>query len=271
MRGLRLVAAIMLSLLFVGTTAILVTRFEELRGEQAVFDELSEEVEEVRVYKRSLVDSEVWLKPSAEAQQILPEYAFLYQENADLAGWIKIEDTRINYPVMSTPEKPEFYLHRDFYGQESYSGTPFIGQGYEAENPILMIFGHHMRNGTMFSDLMKYQDCSFWSDHRTIQLDTLYETQEYEIFAAGYAPLASEAEQYMRFYAFMGDISSEYQEYIQLLKEEALYETGIWPERAPLLLLITCSYQETDGRFFVAGCLKKEQTSEWDGGKNIYK
>ena len=57
MRGLRLVAAIMLSLLFVGTTAILVTRFEELRGEQAVFDELSEEVEEVRVYKRSLVDS----------------------------------------------------------------------------------------------------------------------------------------------------------------------------------------------------------------------
>ena len=48
------------------------------------------------------------------------------------------------------------------------------------------------------------------------------------------------------------------EEYIQLLKEEALYETGIWPDRAPLLLLITCSYQEMDGRFFVAGCRKEE-------------
>ena len=168
----------------------------------------------------------------------------------------RIEGTRINYPVMSTPEEPEFYLHRDFYRQESYSGTPFIGQDYQAENLILMLFGHHMRNGTMFSDLMKYRDNSFWDNHRTIQFDTLYEKRKYEIFAVGYAPSASEAEQYMRFYSFTG--SSGYQEYIQLLKEEALYETGIWPERAPLLLLITCSYQETDGRFFVAGCLKEE-------------
>ena len=195
-------AAIVLCLLFAGTTAILVDRFEKLRGEQTVFEELAGEVEEVRAREDSFTNHETRLKPAEEAKQILPEYAFLYQENNDLAGWVKIEDTRINYPVVSTPEEPEFYLHRDFYGQESYSGTPFIGQGYQAENPILMVFGHHMRNGTMFSDLMKYRDDSFWGNHRTIQFDTLYEKREYEIFAAGYAASASEAEQYMQLYSF---------------------------------------------------------------------
>ena len=214
------------------------------------------EVEEVRTREYSFTDHETRLKSTAEAKQILPEYNLLYQENTDLAGWVKIEGTRINYPVMSTPEEPEFYLHRDFYRQESYSGTPFIGQDYQAENLILMLFGHHMRNGTMFSDLMKYRDNSFWDNHRTIQFDTLYEKRKYEIFAAGYPPSASEAELYMRLYSSTG--GSRYQEYIRSLKEEALYETGIWAERAPLLLLITCSYQETDGRFFVAGCLKEE-------------
>lgn len=55
-------------------------------------------------------------KDSRLNRKILPEYAFLYQGNNDFVGWVKIEDTRINYPVMSTPEAPEFYLHRDFYG-----------------------------------------------------------------------------------------------------------------------------------------------------------
>ena len=114
MKRLRLTAAIMLCLLFAGTTAILATRFEKLRGEQTVFEELAGEVEEVRTHEYSLADNETRLKSSAEEKQILPEYDFLYQENNDFAGWVKIEDTRINYPVMSTPEEPEFYLHRDF-------------------------------------------------------------------------------------------------------------------------------------------------------------
>ena len=198
MRRLRLAAAIVLCLLFAGTTAILVARFEKLRGEQTVFEKLAGEVEEVRTREYSFTDHETRLKSTAEAKQILPEYDFLYQENNDFAGWVKIEDTRINYPVMSTPEEPEFYLHRDFYRQESYSGTPFIGQDYQAENLILMLFGHHMRSGTMFSDLMKYRDNSFWDNHRTIQFDTLYEKRKYEIFAVGYAPSAANSSRLVR-------------------------------------------------------------------------
>ena len=168
MRRLRLAAAIVLCLLFAGTTAILVARFEKLRGEQTVFEKLAGEVEEVRTREYSFTDHETRLKSTAEAKQILPEYNLLYQENTDLAGWVKIEGTRINYPVMSTPEEPEFYLHRDFYRQESYSGTPFIGQDYQAENLILMLFGHHMRNGTMFSDLMKYRASSSFASSMSV-------------------------------------------------------------------------------------------------------
>ena len=256
MRKFRYFALLIVCLLFAGTTAMLVVRIGELRGEQAAFEELAKKAEEIREHKDLSAGTAEKPEEAEEEKQILPEYEFLYQENPDLAGWIKIDDTRLDYPVMFTPEEAEFYLHRDFYGKDSYSGTPFIGPGYQPDNQVLMIFGHHMRNGTMFSDLMKYRDVSFWENHRTIQFDTLYEQREYEIFAAGYAPSMAEEERYVPFYTFVGGDTQTYQTYIQLLKGEALYETGLWPEGAPLLLLITCSYQETDGRFFVAGYQK---------------
>ena len=258
MRKLRYFAVMIVCLLFTGTTAMLAARFGELRREQTVFEKLARKAEEIRECKDLSAGTAEKPGEAKEEKQILAEYEFLYQENSDLAGWVKIDDTRIDYPVMSTPEEAEFYLHRDFYGKGSYIGTPFIGQGLQSENQVLMIFGHHMRNGTMFSDLMKYRSVSFWENHHTIQFDTLYEHREYEIFAAGYAPSMSEEERYVAFYTFAGSDTQTYHTYIQLLKEEALYETGIWPEGAPLLLLITCSYQEIDGRFFVAGYLSEE-------------
>lgn len=252
---------ILFVLLFTGITLLLCIRLRELDRERLVFEALADEVGKAREQTDSFtgIRANPKIGQKEEKQQILPAYESVYQKNSDLAGWVRIEETQIDYPVMFTPEEVEFYLHRDFYGQNSYSGTPFLGQGYRAGNQNQIIFGHHMRNGTMFSDLMKYQDAEFWKEHRMIQFDSLFEVRNYEIFAAGFAPSPSDKEKYIQFYAFTGGTLQDYQAYIQLLKEYALYETGVWPNGTALVLLVTCSYQKQDGRFFVAAFLKEGQ------------
>lgn len=114
---------------------------------------------------------------------MLERYQQLHEQNADMAGWIRIDGTQIDYPVMYTGD--DFYLSHGFNKEESKSGTPFIDKRCTllpfGTNTI--IYGHHMKNGTMFAELERYQDESYYQDHPTIQFDTLYEQREYEIIA----------------------------------------------------------------------------------------
>ena len=83
----------------------------------------------------------------------LAAYAPLFARNPDLFGWIKIEGTKLNYPVMYTPDDPEYYLRRAFDGSRSMSGVPFLdGRCFEGCGNYL-IYGHHMKNGTMFTPI----------------------------------------------------------------------------------------------------------------------
>lgn len=96
----------------------------------------------------------------------------LQSQNPDCIGWVHIPDSTIDYPVMHTPEQPEKYLHLNFEGQYSYSGVPFLDYGCSPESGNLIIYGHNMKNGTMFSDLRKYLDEEFRSSHLTIEFET---------------------------------------------------------------------------------------------------
>lgn len=123
-----------------------------------------------------------------EERVILPEFQEIVKENPDFAGWISIEGTNIDYPVMQTTWEPEYYLHRNFAGDYSYAGIPFVGKGdLKVEGGDLFIYGHNMRNGTIFADLLKYQNEKFWKEHPVIVLDRLWKHQKYEVFAAFYA------------------------------------------------------------------------------------
>ena len=121
----------------------------------------------------SVTDAET--EPSAEpTEQPAAEHNIqaLIAENADCIGWLSIDGTNISYPVMHTPSDPQKYLRRNFYGKYSQSGVPFLDGRCDFQSSNLIIYGHNMRNGTMFADLKKYVDRDFLNAHRTVEFET---------------------------------------------------------------------------------------------------
>ena len=112
-------------------------------------------------------ESEPTERPTAERN-----IQALITENADCIGWLSIDGTNISYPVMHTPSDPQKYLRRNFYGKYSQSGVPFLDGRCDLQSSNLIIYGHNMRNGTMFSDLKKYVDREFLNAHRTVKFET---------------------------------------------------------------------------------------------------
>ena len=94
------------------------------------------------------------------------------EQNGDCVGWLYIEGTAVDYPVMHTPNQPQKYLRKNFHGEYSVSGVPFMDHRCSLDSTDLIIYGHNMRNGTMFADLKKYLDDDFLEGHRTIELET---------------------------------------------------------------------------------------------------
>ena len=94
------------------------------------------------------------------------------EQNADCIGWIFVDGTNINYPVMHTPDNPQKYLRLSFEKKYSQSGVPFLDGRCSLQDGNLIIYGHNMKNGTMFSDLKKYLDTSFREAHKTVEFQT---------------------------------------------------------------------------------------------------
>lgn len=105
----------------------------------------------------------------------------LIAENADCIGWLSIDGTNISYPVMHTPSNPQKYLRRNFYGKYSQSGVPFLDGRCNLQSTNLIIYGHNMRNGTMFSDLKRYVDGDFLNAHRTVKFETADGVQTFTV------------------------------------------------------------------------------------------
>ena len=121
----------------------------------------------------SVTDAET--EPSAEpTEQSATEHNIpaLIAVNGDCIGWLSIDGTNISYPVMYTPSEPQKYLRRNFYGKYSQSGVPFLDGRCGLQSTNLIIYGHNMRNGTMFADLKKYVDRDFLNAHRTVKFET---------------------------------------------------------------------------------------------------
>lgn len=191
----------------------------------------------------------------AEENGILPEYADLYEKNDDLVGWLRIPDTKINYPVMQTREDMEYYLHRDFNGSEDVNGLPFLDARCDAEKPTtnLLIYGHSMNSGAMFAGLADYKDYEFYQKHKKIYFDTMQERGEYEIVAVFQSRVAYVDEVAFRYYNFIqADTQAEFDSFISAVEKLAYYDTGneaVFGDR--LLTLSTCDREITDGRLVV--------------------
>ena len=190
--------------------------------------------------------------PPTEPREVLPRLQEQYEKNPDLAGWLTIPGTRIDYPVMYSPDEPERYLHANFEVSYSFAGLPFIDAACDPESGNRIII-HNMLDGSMFRTLLKYQQKDFWQRNPVISFSTLYEEQEYEVVAAFYDKVYKKSDTNFKFYQFYDTSDqSSFDEAMAYYREHALYDTGVTAQCGDLFLtLVTCAYQTENGRFVV--------------------
>ena len=171
----------------------------------------------------------------------------LISMNSECFGWINISGTNINYPVMHTPSNPQKYLNKNFYGEYSFSGTPFLDARCSADSTNLIIYGHHMNNGTMFADLCNYTDYSYFTEHPTVVLETKDVAFSYSVFSV----MRVKSDDV--WYKFLTtDLDETYEKWVSYAKSKSLYNTEITPVCGQqILTLSTCYGYNQDDRILV--------------------
>lgn len=186
---------------------------------------------------------------------MLEDMAELYAQNPDIGGWIKIEDTVIDFPVMYTPEDEEKYIYANFEGDYDWNGLPFINDqcSFDPETQNILIYAHNKVYGGMFHVLPEWEDEEYWQDHRFVTFKTLYEERTYEIFAAFDDTVYRKDDDVFKYYEFIDpQTEEEFNEGIAYFREKTPYETDVEVEYGDrLLTLITCSYRGKYGRYVV--------------------
>jgi SrtB family sortase len=193
-----------------------------------------------------------------EIPDILPEFNDLLAVNSKIVGWLKmdpvVDSAKDGFPVTQTTDN-EYYLDHDIYQKSDRNGTIFLDTNCDILGPStnLILYGHHMKSGNMFGLLEKYQDESYYQNHKYIYFDTLYETGTYEVMYVFRSHVFSENEIAFKYYQFIDAYSEvEFDSYMNDMAEMSLYDTGVTAQFGDrLLTLSTCDYQEKDGRFVV--------------------
>ena len=260
-------------LIFLFCAILLIDYFGKSGKEQAEFSELSNLVQQATPTEPAPVptgpaDPDTTVPPTdppspwvevtdpktGETVQVLPEYAPIYELNSDVVGWMRIEGTKVDYPVMQTPDRKDYYLKRNFSKQYSGHGCLYAREECDLTRPSdnITIYGHHMKDGSMFAVLSKYRNggLDFYDEHRYITFDTLTEHHTYEIFAV-FATTATIGEGFA-YHDYIDCTEDEFNEFVRLCKKLSFYDTGVTASYGDkLITLSTCEYTRVNGRLVV--------------------
>jgi len=193
--------------------------------------------------------------PTATPQPMENPYRDSFLANEDMAAWLTVPDTRIDYPVMWTPRDENYYLRRGFDGSDDQNGCLILDTD-SCVDPMttnLIIHGHNMKSGAMFGDLDKYQEEDFFQGHREMLLHTEDGLHTYEVIAVFRSQVYKKTDQVFKFYQFFqADTQEEFDDFYNNIKELSLYDTEVTAEFGDrFLTLSTCSYHVDRGRFVV--------------------
>ena len=181
------------------------------------------------------------------------DLAALQAENSDCVGWLTIPDTTVDYPVVWTPNNPEHYLRRDFYGTHASGGTPFLdGRNQaQAEGQNLIVYGHNMLDGSMFKPVLQYLTPNFRQTHQDIYLELNGAQYHYQVIAA----LETSTRSPVYTYTDLSD-AAEMEDFRAMLLEE----TGLdaIPQAEGYLTLSTCNNQGGNSRVLVIAAFVEE-------------
>ena len=179
----------------------------------------------------------------------------LQKENTDVKGWIKINDTNINYPLLQGLDN-DYYLNRNYQKEYSSYGSIFIDKDSNLDdvNSNVIIYGHSMNDKEMFQNLLNYANKEYYDSHKIIEIYTNNEARKYEIVTVFKSRVFYQDEQNVFRYYYCHDLSSEekYNDYVNNSKNLELYNTGVDAHFGEqLITLITCEYSEDNGRMVV--------------------
>lgn len=258
-----MIGAAVCAALFLFSGFMLFRQYSDEKQSAEAFDKIAALVQEETPPTDEPQESET---PPPE-QTAFERYAAVYEQNSDFVGWISIDGTNIDYPVMQTIDNPNYYLKRSFEKQYSDYGVPYVQENCDLEiSDNCVIYGHHMNNGSMFADLCKYESEDFYQSHKIIRFDTLSGFGEYEIVAV--FKTVAYSEQGFKYYHFArADSAEDFDDYISKCKELSFYDTGVTAEYGDrLITLSTCEYSRQNGRMVVVA--KKIVSPSAEVGEN---
>lgn len=193
--------------------------------------------------------------PQPTPEPVENPYQDSFLANEDMAAWLVVPDTPIDYPVMWTPRDENYYLRRGFDGKSNQNGCLILDTD-SCLSPLttnLIIHGHNMKSGAMFGELDNYKEESFFQDHREMQLHTEEGIRTYEVVAVFLSEVYKKTDQVFKFYQFFqADTQEEFDDFYKNIKALSLYDTGVTAEYGDhFLTLSTCAYHAERGRFVV--------------------
>lgn len=202
---------------------------------------------------------------STEIPRVANPYADSYLANEDMAGWLQIPGTVIDYPIMWTPEDENYYLYRDFNKKDNSNGCLILDTDSSLD-PLttnLIIHGHNMKSGAMFGDLTEYEDKDYYEEHKQIILYTKECRRSYEVIAVFRSQVFKKTDNVFKFYKFFqADTEEEFNDFYSNIKELSLYDTGVTAKFGDnFITLSTCVYHVTNGRFVVVA--KEVETGDY--------
>lgn len=258
MGKMRKVLLLFFIILFIGSLMNIINYQYKIELEEKRIEQLKQK-EWKNPKKKDIVEKNTQQPEETEQpkeKQVLEKYKDLYQENSDLVGWITIDKTCIDYPVMQTKDNPTFYIHRDWDKKDSVTGLPLIDARCTLESENIIIYSHNMKNGTMFGSLKKYKDKTYYKENKTIKFDTIYEEAEYQIIGVLLAKVYYDEEpskdEFVYYNYIELDSKKEFNKYINNVKKLSLYDTGNMAKYGDkLITLCTCDYYTENGRFLV--------------------
>ena len=253
-------------LVFVGSGGYLGYYYWQINRSESRADELEQKIENddefatEEFYYATAGDAEMGKEAlsmyvEVDGKMILRKYSQLYADNTDFIGWLYIPGTKVGYPVMYTPEDEEFYLRKNYDKEYSTAGSLFVSKYSDVVKPTdnVVIYGHNMKAGTMFHDLLNYQDESYYQEHKTVVFNTIYGNAEYEVIAEFQTNIKEVEDTSFKYYQFFdADTAAEFDEYVNNCKALTPYDIPVTAKYGDkLITLSTCSYHTDEGRYVV--------------------
>lgn len=254
-----ILSLIAIACLIAACVLLILSCIQDRQAEDAISDYRVEE--DTQITGEELISDVPSLDESLEEDNteeviaVTNPYAESFGANEDMAGWLVVPGTNIDYPVMWTPEDENYYLYRDFEKNDNNNGCLILDTD-SCLNPLttnLIIHGHNMKSGAMFGNLTDYEDEDYYNEHKQIILYTKECQRNYEIIAVFRSQVYKKSQDVFKFYKFFEATNEEeFADFYNNIKELSLYDTGVTAQFGDnFITLSTCVYHVTNGRFVV--------------------